>query len=70
MTGFSSLNTAVSGLLAHRRAVELIGHNVANVNTDGYTRRRLDLEAAGPGMAAARFSSGGTVRHGRRHRRA
>src|SRR6478609_2425238 len=60
MSAFSTLNTAVSGLMAHRRAVELIGHNVANVNTDGYTRRRIDLESAGPGMAAGRWSSGGT----------
>ena len=59
MSSFATLNTAVSGLLAHRRAVELIGHNIANVNTDGYTRRRIELQPAGPGMAAGLWSSGG-----------
>jgi len=44
---FSALNTALTSLRAQRRAMEMIGHNVANANTDGYTRRRVDLDPAG-----------------------
>ena len=36
-----SLNTAVSGMNAARSALAVIGHNMANVNTPGYTRQRI-----------------------------
>jgi flagellar hook-associated protein 1 len=45
--GFSSLQIGVSGLLAHRRATEVAGDNLANVNTEGHSRRRVELRAAG-----------------------
>jgi flagellar hook-associated protein 1 FlgK len=44
---FAALNTALTSLRAQRRAMELIGHTVANANTDGYTRRRIELDPAG-----------------------
>jgi len=44
MSSFSSLNTALSGLQAHKRVIDVIGHNIANVNSDGYTRRSVLLE--------------------------
>ena len=40
MSDFAAIQTALSGLMAHRRALETIGHNVANSATDGYSRRR------------------------------
>jgi flagellar hook-associated protein 1 FlgK len=43
MSDFAALNTALSGLLAHRRVLEVIGHNVANATTEGYSRRRAEL---------------------------
>lgn len=36
-----SLNTAVSGMNAARTALSVIGHNMANVDTPGYTRQRI-----------------------------
>jgi len=44
VSSFSSLNTALSGLQAHKRVIDVIGHNIANVNSDGYTRRQVLLE--------------------------
>jgi flagellar hook-associated protein 1 len=41
------LLTARDSLFAHRMAIDITGGNVANVNTPGYTRQRLDLRAAG-----------------------
>ncbi|MEZ6014537.1 MAG: flagellar hook-associated protein FlgK [Planctomycetota bacterium] len=35
-------------LLASRTALETIGHNVSNANTDGYSRQRIDLGTARP----------------------
>jgi flagellar hook-associated protein 1 len=44
----SLLSIARSALLAHQRAMEVTANNVANVNTPGYSRQRLDLEEATP----------------------
>ena len=38
---FGGLNTAYSGLVAARTGLDVVGQNIANVNTDGYTRQRL-----------------------------
>lgn len=40
MSTFSGLNTALSALYAQRRALDITGQNVANVNTEGYSRQR------------------------------
>src|SRR4051794_4530709 len=47
MSGFSTLNTAVSGLNAQQRALSTIAQNVANVNSPGYSRQRVDMSAVG-----------------------
>lgn len=41
----SVLSTGASALLAFQRAMGTVSHNVANVNTPGYSRQRVDLEA-------------------------
>lgn len=43
------LNIARSGLNAHQTALRVTGHNVANVNTPGYSRQRVDMVSLGPG---------------------
>lgn len=49
MSDFGALRIALSSLYAQRRALEVTGQNVANVNTDGYSRQRVDMVAdAGP----------------------
>lgn len=49
MGDFSGLNIALSALYAQRRALDVTGQNVANVNTDGYTRQRVHMVSdAGP----------------------
>ena len=47
MSTFSGLNIGLSSLLAQRRGLELTGHNVANSNTEGYSRQRVRLAADG-----------------------
>src|SRR4051812_32822672 len=58
MPGFSTLNTAVSGLNAAQRAVEVTSQNIANVNTPGYSRQQLLLASVGA-TTAAHFHTGG-----------
>ncbi|MCL7419379.1 MAG: flagellar hook-associated protein FlgK [Methylobacter sp.] len=41
MTGI--LGTALSGLMAFQRSLETTSHNIANVNTEGYSRQRAEL---------------------------
>ena len=43
MSDFGGLSIGLSGLQAHRRALDVTGHNLANVNTPGYSRQRVDL---------------------------
>lgn len=42
---FSSMNTATKGLMAQQTALHTTGHNIANVNTEGFTRQRVDMQA-------------------------
>lgn len=37
------LSTGISALLSYRKALDTTGHNIANVNTPGYTRQRVEL---------------------------
>jgi flagellar hook-associated protein 1 FlgK len=39
-------NTGVSGLLASQQQLATTGHNIANVNTEGYTRQRAEQNAS------------------------
>jgi len=43
---FSGLNTALRGVLAQQRALDVTGHNISNVDTDGYSRQEAVLAAA------------------------
>ena len=47
-TIFSSLNVGRLGLLAQQYAMHVLGNNIANVNTEGYTRRRVVMSPAWP----------------------
>ncbi len=43
---FTGLNIGRSALLAHQAAIDVTGHNLSNVNTDGYSRQRVELNPA------------------------
>jgi len=40
---FDIMSSASKSLLLHQKAVKITGNNIANVNTPGYSRRRLNL---------------------------
>jgi flagellar hook-associated protein 1 FlgK len=57
MSTFSGLNTALSALYAQRRALDLTGQNIANANTEGYSRQRVELSPAEAVSNPARWST-------------
>jgi flagellar hook-associated protein 1 FlgK len=46
MSMFNILGTGLSGLQAAQQALDVIGQNIANANTDGYSRQRVDLKTS------------------------
>lgn len=67
MSTFGGLSTAYSGLTAARAGIEVIGQNIANQNTEGYTRQRVSTTAnaslvgIGPFDTAFRSGTGVSV---------
>jgi flagellar hook-associated protein 1 FlgK len=59
MGDFTSINTALSGILAQRKALEVIGHNIANAQTDGYTRQTVQMQSTGVSGYGLWSNSGG-----------
>jgi flagellar hook-associated protein 1 FlgK len=53
---FGSLNAATTALWAQRRALDVTGQNIANVNTEGYSRQRADMAAIGGSAVPAFYS--------------
>ena len=45
---FGILNTGRTALLTQQKAIDVTGHNIANVNTDGYSRHRVNMETNEP----------------------
>ena len=62
MSGFSGLSTAVTGLNAHRKRIDIISQNIANVETPGYHRQVADLESISSGRSG--LFSGPAGSHG------
>lgn len=45
---FGTLNIGTKGMAASQTALQTTSHNLANMNTIGYTRQRVNFEAANP----------------------
>src|SRR5687768_15934970 len=62
---FSGLNTALTSLYAQRRGLDVTGQNIANANTEGYTRQRVVMYAQNanlvPGIYATTDAIGSGV---------
>ncbi|WP_432830349.1 flagellar hook-associated protein FlgK [Dactylosporangium sp. CA-092794] len=64
MSTFSGLNTALSALYAQRRALDLTGQNIANANTEGYSRQRVELSPVEAVTDPGRWSTSNGVGDG------
>jgi flagellar hook-associated protein 1 FlgK len=49
------LETALTGLFASQRALGTTSHNIANVDTEGYSRQRVELSARPPQFTGAGY---------------
>jgi len=56
----SLYQTGVSGLLAAQQQLATTGHNISNVNTDGYTRQRAEQNSAQGLYNGGSYIGGGT----------
>src|SRR5919112_1332850 len=45
---FMGLQTSLRGLLAEQRSLDVTSHNIANANTEGYSRQEATLQTADP----------------------
>ncbi|MFA7323869.1 MAG: flagellar hook-associated protein FlgK [Candidatus Nanopelagicales bacterium] len=65
MGSFDGLSVALSALYAQRRGLDVTGQNIANANTEGYSRQRVTLESVGapntPAIFAQSTVAGGGV---------
>ncbi|MGY1660065.1 flagellar hook-associated protein FlgK [Geodermatophilus sp. SYSU D00705] len=64
MSSFSGLNAATTALWAAQRGLDVVGQNVANVNTEGYSRQRVSLQAMGGTAVPAIYSVSDAVGSG------
>src|SRR6185436_5708057 len=55
---FDTLGLGTRSLTTYRKAIDVAGHNLANVNTEGYTRQRLAIEATTTGSEIGTVGSG------------
>lgn len=54
---FAALNSATTALWAQRRALDVAGQNISNVNTEGYSRQRAEMKAIGGSAVPAFYST-------------
>lgn len=47
ISSFHGVETALRGLLAQQRAIDVTGHNIANAAREGYSRQRVTTSASG-----------------------
>lgn len=54
---FYGFGTGLSGMNAAQKALDVVGNNISNLNTPGYTRQRLDLYSAVAVSSLDRYTS-------------
>jgi len=57
MSDFYGLNIALTSFYAQRQGLETSGHNISNVNTEGYSRQRVNLQSIAPNQNPSLFST-------------
>jgi flagellar hook-associated protein 1 FlgK len=55
-SSFGGINTALTSLYAQRRALDVTGQNIANANTEGYTRQRVEMQSQVGSISSAIYA--------------
>ncbi len=58
------LGVGISGLLAYQRSLQTVSHNIANANTEGYNRQRVELGTQLPQRVGPNFIGNGVTIEG------
>ena len=58
---FLGYNTASSALRVSQNQLDVVGQNISNVNTQGYTRQRLDISSVSLNTNNLKYGIGGTI---------
>ncbi len=61
---FGGINTALTSLYAQRRGLDVAGQNIANVNTEGYTRQRVTMQAQNGSLNPGIYSTADPIGSG------
>lgn len=61
---FAGFTTAQLAMRASQKALDVTGQNIANINTKGYTRQRLDLISFSTGRGVSKYESSMNVKVG------
>lgn len=54
------LGVSISGLRVSQNAIRTTGHNIANANTDGYSRQTIDVNTAPANLGGGLYSGSGS----------
>lgn len=63
-SSFSGLNTALTSLYAQRRGLDVTGQNIANANTEGYTRQRVVMQSQNANLVPGVYATTTAVGNG------
>ena len=63
-SSFAGFTTAQLAMRASQNALDVTGQNIANINTKGYTRQRLDLISFSTGRGVSKYESSLNVKVG------
>ena len=58
---FGGFSTALSSLQANQKRLDIVGHNLANMNTVGYTRQNLQTSSVNYRSPVATYMNGSEV---------
>ena len=58
---FLGFRTATSGLKVNQSAMDVVGQNISNINTKGYTRQRLDTTSLAFNTSSIKYGPTGVV---------
>jgi flagellar hook-associated protein 1 len=56
-SSFGGINTALTSLYAQRRALDVTGQNIANANTEGYSRQRVSMQSQVGSISPAMYAT-------------
>ena len=57
---FTGFETAKSAVFTSQKSLDIVGNNLANVNTEGYTRQRVDVQSIYISSSSAHVASNTT----------